>query len=531
MEANPYLFEKEKTLVPTEQGLSYLSEIVTDPTGPVYAFTSSADPVLVAAAMARLSRSPLDLRINFLREFAVAGPEQAEALFRRVITEFGDDSVKQLLSVSCVVENASNLLTKKLEWGRLAAYLEQSTRYIYFDEKIDGMYRFYTPRLVPSVYTTYQSTMNGIFDSYSVMVRGITAYLRKKHTEPTDSKERQAWLNTTRATACDAVRAVLPAATTSTVAIVGSAQSIEKLIWFLSTQSLHESKETGTRLLTEVRKVAAPFFERTDMPERGGYMVTYDIDIQNAMREHGRRIRKLYVAQDHSVKLLDYWPHDEQRLIAEMLFPYTDVSIEEIKKQIATWTVEKRMKVFQDYMGRRLNRRNKPGRAMEKMHYEWEIVGDYGTFRDLQRHRMVDMWEWQRLTPHVGYEVPSLVDEAGYGALFRLCFTEATRLYHYLCDQGYDDEAEYATLLGHKMRYRFMMNAREAFHLHEIRTGLDGHPGYRKIVLEMHRILSQVHPNIAQAMQFVNTREDPALTRMASELATQSKLTLLERKK
>jgi thymidylate synthase ThyX len=526
MTENPYLFEKDKQLVLTEAGLSYLSDIVTDPTGPVYVFTSKADRVLVAAAMARLSRSALDLRINFLREFAVAGPEQAEALFRRVITEYGDDSVKQLLTLACVVEGASNLLTKKLEWGRLAAYLEQSTRYIFFDEKIDGKYRYYTPELSPKVRDIYDHTMNKIFKTYSSMVRGITAYLRTKNPEPSDPKERQAWLNTTRATACDAVRAVLPAATTSTVGIEASAQSLEKLIWLLSAGELQEYREVGLKLLGEVRKVAAPFFERTDMPERGGYMVKYAEDIRAAMTRQGRNI--VDSSWDgYQVRLLDYWPDSEDDLIAEMLFPYTSVSVEIIKNQLAYWGDEKKRAVFRDYMGRRLNRRNKPGRALEKLHYEWEIVGDYGTFRDLQRHRMVDMWEWQKLSPHYGYEVPPLVDEAGFLGQFDDCFVRSQLLYYIMRNEGYEEEAQYATLLGHKMRYRFMMNVREAFHMHELRTGPDGHPGYRKIVLEMHRLLSGVHPNIAAAMQFVNTREDPLLTRMASELATQAKLALL----
>ena len=85
------------------------------------------------------------MRITILDEFASSAGKD-EKLLQRVITAYGDDSVQQLVGLHFVVENASNLLTKKLEWGRLAAYLEQSTRYIYFDQKdAEGKYRYYTP--------------------------------------------------------------------------------------------------------------------------------------------------------------------------------------------------------------------------------------------------------------------------------------------------------------------------------------------------------------------------------------------------
>src|SRR3989338_1333599 len=123
-----------------------LEKILTDPDGPVYVFKSSANPVLVAAAMARLSRRGDDLRVIYLDEFADTPPEKADDLIKRVVTAYGDDSVQQLIFLQLVVEDASNLLTKLLEWGRFGGYLEQSTRYIYFDQKsADGQYKYFTP--------------------------------------------------------------------------------------------------------------------------------------------------------------------------------------------------------------------------------------------------------------------------------------------------------------------------------------------------------------------------------------------------
>jgi thymidylate synthase ThyX len=165
---------------------------------------------------------------------------------------------------------------------------------------------------------------------------------------------------------------------------------------------------------------------------------------------------------------------------------------------------------------------------MELPHYLWEIVADYGTFRDLQRHRVVDAFEWQRLNINYGYETPQLVKDAKLSDKFDECFRLSEDLYRYLVKKGFAEEAQYATLFGHRMRYRFGLNARAAFHFLELRTSPQGHPGYRQIGNEMHKLLSKVHPIIGASMKFVNKDEDPELTRMAAELATQYKLEKLE---
>ncbi len=537
--ANPYVEKTEAGLVITPVGQEYLSRIVTDPSGSVYAFTSEASPLLVAAAMARLSRRADDLRQIYLDEFA-ASEEKADALLSRVITAFGDDSVQQLMPISLVVENASNLLTKKLEWGRLASYLEQSTRYIFFDQKVGDRYRYYVPEnLRPSIRRTYVDVMDDIFSLYSAMVHGVTEFVRKKVEEPKEKVARIAWLGATRAQACDAVRAVLPVATTSTVGIVASAQAIESLILHLESEPLEECSRVGLQILKEARKVAGVFFERTDLPERGGAMVAYRMAHREKISVIAKRLwneaDKINFKPDESivgpkVTMVGYEPKDELELVSEFLFSECDMSMSEIYRIVDNWSEERKQEVLQEFLAGRLNRRHKPGRALERAHYEWEIIGDYGTFRDLQRHRMVDMWEWQRLTPSYGYEVTELVQEAGFTDTFQRCFQISSSLFRTMNQHSYEEEAQYATLLGNLMRYRFMVNARESFHIHELRTTPQGHPGYRKIVKEMHRQLCGVHPIIGGAMRFVNTGEDPELTRMAAELATQKKLDLLQKK-
>lgn len=531
MDQNPYVTKDGEKVEITKAGYKYLEEIITDTRGPVYAFKTKADPVMVAAAMARLSRRGSDLREIYLDEFANTDPTKSENLIKRVVTSYGDDSVQQLICLQFVVEDASNLLTKLLEWGRFAGYLEQSTRYIYFDKKNkSGRYKYYVPpNLPPEIKSTYIGHMNTIFDQYSYIVRELTDFVRLNGKEPADKLERQAWLGATRAQACDATRPVLPVATKSTVGIVGVAQSVENLILHLASENLIEAQETAKRILKESRKVIPAFLERADIPERGGAMIVYRKDIKTAMKALAEKYLPKIVENSEEVVLLDYWPKNEISLVPEMLFASSNLPLEIIKSHVQNWTRWKKLEVFNTYIGHRLNRRHKPGRALEKAHYEWQITADYGTFRDLQRHRVVDMMEWQKLTTAYGYEVPKLVKDAGMEDMFRNCFELSEDLNKWLRDAGFEEEAQYATLLGHRMRYRFMINAREAFHFHELRTSPQGHPGYRKIVNEMHQKLCAVHPLIGTAMKFVNEGEDPVLTRLAAELATQRKLALLEK--
>ncbi|TAK94358.1 FAD-dependent thymidylate synthase, partial [Patescibacteria group bacterium] len=214
----------------------------------------------------------------------------------------------------------------------------------------------------------------------------------------------------------------------------------------------------------------------------------------------------------------------ELLLVPDMLYEYSNLSQEQLQSEVNNWPYSRKTEVFKAYMGERLNRRHRPGRALEKAHYSWDIICDYGIFRDLQRHRMVDDMNWQQLTPRYGYEVPKLVEDANLTDQFEACFDISLKLYSFLQQSGYALEAQYATLLGHKMRWKVTYNAREAFHLHELRTSPQGHPDYRKLVLQMHEKLAEVHPNLAEAMRFVNQDENPQLTRLAAERYTQFKL-------
>jgi thymidylate kinase/thymidylate synthase ThyX len=530
-DSNPYVRTVNDRTVATNVGKEFLEAAVTNIQGDVYAFNDKLSPITIAAAMARLSRRGDDMRITILDEFAHAMGKD-EKLLQRVITAYGDDSVQQLVGQHLVIENASNLLTKKLEWGRLAAYLEQSTRYIYFDQKDEnGKYKYFVPtNFDKETKERFVEVMDSVFELYSEMVHRLTDYVRTKSKTPKEERD-VAWNGATRAQACDAIRNVLPVATKSTVGIYASGQALESLIMHLLSDELVEAKVTGQKILDEARKVIPTFLERADKPERGGAAMAYRSNTAAAVKKLANKMLPVaHADQSQSVTLTKVWPRNELDVVADMLYEYSSLPLNKIKDEVSQWSYDKKAEVFETYMGERLNRRHRPGRALENIHYSWDLVCDYGIFRDLQRHRMVDDLAWQQLTPRYGYEIPELVEEAGLSDLYERCFDMSLELYSDLQSAGYDLEAQYATLLGHKLRWKITYNAREAFHIHELRTAPQGHPGYRKLVGLMHDTLAQVHPLMASHMKFVNRDEDAELTRLAAERYTQFKLQSMAQK-
>lgn len=528
---NPYIEKSEHGYKITSAGEEFLRQAVTNTKGSVYGFTDKLSPVTIAAAMARLSRRGDDMRVTILDEFAMSAGKD-EKLLQRVITAYGDDSVQQLIGQHLVVEGASNLLTKKLEWGRLAAYLEQSTRYIYFDQKDEaGNYKYYMPvHFSDETKKKYKAAMDKIFGLYSDMVHKLTKYVRDNSTE---SKETQdiAWQGATRAQACDAIRPVLPVAAKATVGIFASGQALESLIMHLLSDELPEAREVGQKILDESRKVLPTFLERADKPDRGGAWIAYRANTRVAIAKATKKFLKdNHSPQTEPVTLVDVSPRNELDLVADMLYESSSLPLAEITKQVGKWTIDKKEAVFKAYIGERLNRRHRPGRALEKAHYSWDLVCDYGIFRDLQRHRMVEALEWQELTPRYGYEVPKLVEEAGLSDAFEECFDTSLKLYSELQTAGYAEEAQYATLLGHRMRWKLIFNGRQAFHMLELRTTPQGHPGYRKLCQQIYDKIAEIHPLMGEAMKFVNQGEDPGLTRLAAERYTQFKLAQLKAK-
>jgi thymidylate synthase ThyX len=528
----------------TTEERELLAPYFTNLDGPVFALVNLPE-VVKGALFARYSRSPKSLRRLFLDEFVspdgvtvrgdVFDTGRAERLYERVFFEYGDDSVAQLGGVHLACESASNILTKVLEWGRLMAYLEQSTRYIPYDDRPAGHYRYHVPaELTGGLRERYVATLDHAFDVYREWLPRIRAFYEARH--PRDPGESESVYRTTiRAKALDTLRGLLPAATASNVGIYATGQAYEQLLLRMRAHPLAEVRACADLMLVELRKVMPAFLRRVDMPERGGVWSAYLSETQAATRlaaerllgpgadpRHAMDAVSALVGDDaEEVTLTDFDPDGEIKVVAAALYAVTDRSDQELLAIARALTPEQRVDVLRAYVGRRSNRRHKPGRALERTAYRFDVLADYGAFRDLQRHRLLTL-EWQRLSPRHGWVMPEVVGEAGGAEAWRGVMDAAGELHDAIAGASLPEVASYGVAMAYRVRFYMEMNAREAMHVIELRTAPQGHPSYRRVCQTMHRLIAERagHRALAAAMTFVDHSE-VALERLEAERAAE----------
>jgi thymidylate synthase ThyX len=508
---------------------------VTNLDRPVFALTNLPETVK-GALFARYSRYPGTLRRLLLEEFAGDLPDRAQAtddhegdraakLYERIFLGYGDDSVAQLGGAHVACEWVSNVLTKILQRPRPAAYLEQSTRYIAYDAPMPdppGGYRYYRDaELGPA----YEAAMHELFAIYSTALPQVTAWAQTEFPRAPEEPP-AAYARAVKAKALDLLRGLLPAASLSHMGIYASGQTYEQLILHLMAHPLPEARRYGTMILEEVQAVMPSFVTRVQRPDRGGRWIEY-LERRTAAGEHwAERLGLRDPDRDQqppgpSVRLLSVHG-DEEDLMAALLFEYSTTSEEEIRRALDPLGERQRASLVSYLVGERENRRHRPGRGFEAVRYRFEIVADYGAFRDLQRHRMLTV-QWQALTPQLGADVPEQVELAGAGDAYRRALEISNAEYQRLAASGLASAAPYALCLGYRIRFVLDLNAREAMQLIELRSGREGHPSYRAVAHEMHAQIAAVHPAVAGAMSHVDTEAEPRLERILAEMRNQSR--------
>ncbi len=500
--------------------------------GPVFALTNLPE-VVKGALFARYSRTPKSLRRLFLDEFADdvgatgelirAGEARAEKLYERVFVEYGDDSVAQLGGVHLACEQASQLLCKALEWGRLAAYLEQSTRYMRYDDRPDDAWRATVP---PEVVGTrlearYRAFLDTVFGAYGRMYEPMQTFYREQFPkDPADSDF--VYRSTITAKTCDTLRLLLPASTRSNLGIHATGQSYEQLLMRLAAHPLAEMREYGDLMLIELRKVIPAFLKRVDVAGRGLAWTRYWRETRDGTRDVTAKTLAGVDAEARSeVTLSDWDPDGEVKVVAAALYAESDVPDDQLLAIARGLSPEQRAEILAATVGDRVNRRHKPGRAWERTDYRFDVCCDFGAFRDLQRHRPLTI-EWQRLTTVLGYDTPPVLDDADLRVDWDIVMDASASMERELNEAGLEETAQYAVAMAYRIRFVMQMNAREAMHLTELRSQPQGHPTYRRVAQEMHRLIAGVHPAIGGAFSYMS-QEDVELERLEAERRTESK--------
>lgn len=522
----------------TADEVARLAPFVTNTTGPVFVVRNLPE-VVKGALFARYSRSSKSLRRLLLDEFldaadaaedSTAGQKRGEELYDRIFVEYGDDSVAQLGAVHIACEGASNVLTKVIEWGRLASYLEQSTRYVPYTSRPNGRWKYCIPPELdahPDLKGRYVAVLDSAFETYARWISPLEQHYARQFPPPPGTSA-QAFKNSIRAKALDTLRGLLPAATQSNVGVFASGQALEMMLLRMRVAPEAEIRHYADLILTELRKVIPSFMRRVDVPSRGGRWSEYLAETRAAIAVVAERVARTTNggSTDAEVVLSDYDPDGEKKVVAAALYACSTLSDRELEACVERISESERAEVLRTYAGNRSNRRHKPGRAFERTRYRFDILSDYGAFRDMQRHRLLTI-EWQALSPDHGYVVSAAVDEVGAGDDWTRVMDASRSLHDAICRAGLSSVAQYAVCMAFRIRYYMEMNAREAIHVIELRSAPQGHPAYRRIAQEMHRLIAEVagHDAIAAAMTFVN-HEEVALERIAAEQAAESRRVL-----
>ncbi len=489
--------------------------------------------VVKGALFARYSRSAKSLRRLFLDEFLDSAPAgrvveavgvgRAERLYERVVGGYGDDSVMQVGGAHIACEGVSNVLTKVIERGRLAAYIEQSTRYVPYTDRPGGRWRYLIPKEIEGLPLSrrYVSALDDAFETYCRWLEPAQDHFRRQYPNTAGDSD-SVYRAVIRAKALDTLRGLLPAATRSNVGIFASGQACQSLLLRLRAHPLAEARVSGDRMLGELRKVIPAFLVRVDREDRG---VRWSRYLADTRREAGaaaeRVLQGVAPAPAPEVALTDFDPDGEVKVVAAALYESSRLPERQLLETARAMSAGHRAAVLRAYVGDRANRRHRPGRAFERTGYCFDVLSDYGAFRDLQRHRLLTV-EWQELAPDHGFVEPVAIADIGAAADWCRVMDRTRELHAAMASETSPTVAQYAVPMAYRIRYRMQMNAREAMHVIELRTTPQGHPAYRRVCQAMHRLIADEagHRAIAEAMRFAD-HSAVELERLGGERASE----------
>ena len=482
------------------------------------------------ALMSRYSRTDKTMRRIFLDEF-IKNPNRGQEFYERVLLEYGDDSVAELGEAQVAIEWISNIAAKNIEDHRVGlSYLEKSSRYVAFDRKINGHYKYCREEnIMQSPFADqYIQACDYAFDVYSKNIQSMQKFISE--TEPIDrflffdfiSKQETAYSNlknqkdiesaqkvynsTIRSKTLDALRGLLPASTLTNLGVTGNGRAFEYLLSTMFASSLKEMKTLASQLHAELNLVIPAFIRRAN-DKYGQALQAYLTDTRSTITELAHYYIKNIKADKnpYSVKLLNYEDNCEAeiKVASAILYEQADgQSLEKITQHIRSLPAYDRKKIIQTYTKLRANRRQRPGRAFEMVEYTFEMFTNFGMFRDLHRHRILTM-ERQLLSTRHGYDIPAEIIKLGIAKDFKDCMYKCNEVYE-MISRKYPTEAQYVVNLAYKYPYFVKLNLREACHMIELRTIPQGHPDYRKMCQKMYKQIKHVHPMLSRGIKFVD---------------------------
>ncbi len=497
------------------------------------------------ALMSRYSRTNKSMRRIFLDEFLV-NPNRGEEFYNRVLIEYGDDSVAELGAAQVAIEGLSNIAVKKIEDRRIGlSYLEKSSRYVAWNKKENGKYKFYRDATIMNsrFADNYIDSCNLDFDVYSKNIEPMIKYVREKYpiekyTFKDSNGIEQHYLKlkndndiktagiiyrgSTKAKALDILRGLLPASTLTNVGITGNGRAFEYLLTILFSSDLEEERVLAKKIKHELDSTIKSFVRRADDK--------YGQAIQNYLQEIRKtslKFTKKYAIGDAPkqsiTKLVDFEAESKaiNKIVAGILYEQSSgISYQKILSNAKKMPKNKKNQIIEDFSRLRKNRRHRPPRAFEMVEYTFDLINNFGMFRDFHRHRVLTM-ERQLLTTQHGFKMPDEVSILGIDKDFEDCMYKSKEVFDKI-RKKYPPQAQYVVNFAYNYPYFMRLNLREACHLIELRTVPQGHVDYRDVAQNMFKEIKKIHPNLSKIIKFVDLKKYE-LERFESEKRTEEK--------
>ena len=498
------------------------------------------------ALMSRYSRTDKSMRKIFLDEF-LKNKNRGEEFYDRVLLEYGDDSVAELGEAQIAIEGLSNIAVKKIEDRRIGlSYLEKSSRYVAWNKKENGKYRFYRdPEIKKSKFADmYEETCTFSFEVYSKNIEPMINYVREKYPiekysfkDSKDKKEKlfsklknetdiksanMIYRGSTKAKALDILRGLLPASTLTNVGITGNGRAFEYLLTILAASELKEEQELASKIKKELDTTIKSFVRRAD-DKYGKAFQKYLKDVKNKSKSITSKKIKSNPTKGAITKIVDYESEKNaiDKIITSIMYEQSpSTSYQNILQQVKKIPKQEKIKIIQEFTKLRTNRRHRPSRAFENVYYTFDLCNNFGMFRDFHRHRALTL-ERQLLTTDHGYNIPNEIKILGIENDFKDAMNKTKDTFETI-RKKYPEQSQYVVNFAYNYPYFMKFNLREACHLIELRTVPQGHVDYRRVAQQMFQQINKVHPILSQIMKFVDMKEYD-LERFESEKRTEEK--------
>lgn len=526
----------------TEEQRKILERYVTNTSSHIFVLKNLPE-VIKGALFSRYSRSSLGLRALLLKEFianneetafqAITGFHEGDAenpdhqtlaiqkaqnFYDRILDGYGDDSIGELGGAHLAIENVSMLAAKLIEDSRIGGSpLEKSTRYIYFDQKVNGEYLFYRePILMTSAYRTiYLETCNQLFDTYGKLIPPMTALMEQRFPKELETSK-VAYNAALRAKVLDCLRGLLPSSTLTNLGIFGNGRFYEQLIHKLLCNNLAELQDIGRRTFDELSKVIPSFVRRAQPTHRThqAYSQYYDATQTQLKLLTDQHCGFEPKDTEAEVRLISSDPQAVYKVTAALLFSYSDKSFEQLLELCKQLPDEEIARILDGACSSRETRRQKSPRALEHANFTFEIVSDFGAYRDLHRHRLLTQ-ERQLLTCNYGFYTPPEIVGTDLESEYYEALCHAKEVFDAIACE-LPEEAQYVVPMAFNIRWYFHVNLRSLQWLCELRSSPAGHPTYRYIAQNLARQVCALFPAFERFFKFVDY-EGYSMGRMGQE--------------